>query len=349
MTLRTLAAAALALLLSACSSGPALVSSDPEPTTAPVVAATSAPAPAAGPITVVDGAGTPHTFAAPPTRVVCYYNSCYGMLATLGVKPIAQSVNPEMLTDPIYFDGQGGAIPTIPWDGDTVDLEAVAAAAPDLVLVFSPEEAQALDGIAPAFHEFDTNSIDDLFAALRTYGTLLGREAQAEEAIAAFQQRLDAYASKAPKDITVLKLGVTSPEAFSIGTSNDPICQLLSQVARCDWADPTGETGSWSYDATLESVLALDPDVIILNNWTQWGDSALDDAALRAALAENPLWQELRAVKSERVLSTPGYDNPIASSLPAATKFLDTYLPLLYPETFAGPLSEAEVQALASR
>lgn len=302
----------------------------------------------AGPISVVDGAGTTHSFDAPPTRVVCYYNSCYGMLATLGVKPVAQAVNPEMLSDPIYFDGQGTDIPTLRRDGDAVDLEDVAAAAPDLVLVFSPEEAQALDGIAPAFQEFETSSLEDVYAALRSYGTLLGREAQAEAAIAGFERRLAAYAARSPKDVSVLKLGLVSPDAFSIATRNDPICQILSQVARCDWDDPAGDSGLWSYDGTIESLLALDPDVIILNNWTQWGDTALDDATLRAELAKNPLWQELRAVKANRVLSTPGYDNPIASSLPAATKFLDIYMPLLYPEQFRGPLSEAEVQTLVT-
>lgn len=318
----------------------------PQPLTEAAVQAALGGSAAAGPATVVDAAGTAHTFAAPPERVVCYYNSCYGMLATLGVMPVAQAVNPEMLTDPIYFEGKGADIPTLPRDGDTIDLEAVAAATPDLVLVFSPEEAQALDGIAPAFQEFDINGIEDVFAALRAYGKVFGREAQAEEAIARFEQRLAAYAKPVAKDITVLKLGLTSADAFSVSTKNDPICQILNQVARCDWDDPTGDTGMWSYDGTIESVLALDPDVILLNNWTQWGDTALDDEQLRAALAKNPLWQELRAVKSGRVLSTPGYDNPIASSLPAATKFLDTYMPLLYPENFPQPLTDADIGAI---
>jgi iron complex transport system substrate-binding protein len=359
MKLRALLLFALAALLTACAGGPALVATDTQPTVAP--AATAVPAPASAPdatsapaatsvpaasstISVVDGSGQQLSFDTPPTRVVCYYNSCYGMLATLGVKPVAQAVNPEMLSDPIYFEGQGTSIPTLRRDGDAVDLEDVAAAKPDLVIVYSAEEAQALDGIAPAFREFETNNLDDVFAALRAYGTLLGREDQAEAAIECFEARLAAYSERAPRDVSVLKLGVNSPESFSIGTRNDPICQILNQLARCDWPDPTGASDTWSYDASIESVLALDPDVIILNNWTQWGDTALDDAQLRAALAQNPLWQELRAVKNGRVLSTPGYDNPIASSLPAAAKFLDVYMPLLYPEVFPQPLSEADVR-----
>lgn len=344
---------ALAMLLAACSASPPPAATNPEPTSAPAAptaapaAPTAAPAAATGgPISVVDRGGTTHTFDTPPSRIVCYYNDCYGMLATLGLKPVAQGVNPEMLTDPIYFDGQGSDIPTLRRDGDAFDLESVAEAKPDLVLVYDAEEAQALEGIAPAFQTYDIVSLVDLSQAVRDYGTLFGREAEAEAAVSAFEQRLEAYVKLSPKDVSVLKLGANSPESFSIGTRNDPICQILNLVASCDWPDPTGATDTWSYDATVESLLALDADVIILNNWTQWTDTTIDDTSLSNTLGQNPLWQELKAVKDGRVLSTPGYTNPIASSLPAATKFLDTYMPLLYPDVFPAPLTDDEVRAI---
>lgn len=297
-------------------------------------------APEGFPLAIIDGAGRELTFDAPPQRVVTYYNDSYGMLATIRLMPVAQSVNPEMLTDPIYFDGQGAAIPTIPWS-DAPDLEAVAAAQPDLVMVYSIEEAEALAGIAPAFVTYDPATLDELYEAVRQYGRLFAREDEAAAAVEAFQQRLAAYQALAPRDVTVLKLGAMDEAAFYISTVDDPICQILNTLARCEWQKATPDE-FWGYETTIEGVLALDPDVIILNNW-----SSVSRDDMLAALADNPLWNELRAVQDERVIGTPGYENPIASNLPAATKFLDTCLPLLYPDIFPdGPLTDEQVQEI---
>jgi iron complex transport system substrate-binding protein len=298
-------------------------------------------------IRVQDRMGRTLTFDQPPERVVCLYNSCYGMMATVGVKPVAQSVNPEMLSDPIYFDGAGTDIKTLRYT-DSVDAEDVASVQPDLIIAYGEEEAQALGSIAPVYLEGDVNDLESLFAEVRRYGTILGREAEAEAAIQSFQERLNAYVERAPKNVSVLKLGAQSAQQFSVGTRNDPICQILNLVAQCDWPDPTGATASWSYETSLEGVLDLDPDVIILNNWSEGSDAALSDQQLRAALEQNPLWNELKAVRNGRVLSTPGYNNPIASSIPAATKFLDTYMPLIYPDVFPAPLTDQDMQSNGS-
>jgi iron complex transport system substrate-binding protein len=296
-------------------------------------------APEGFPLTIVDGAGRELTFDAPPQRVVTYYNDSYGMLATLDLMPVAQRVNPEMLTDPIYFAGAGRDIPTIP-GSDAPDLEAVAAAQPDLVMVYSVEEADALEGIAPAFVTYDPATLDDLYEAVQQYGLLFARQETASAAVTAFQQRLAAYISLAPRSVTVLKLGAMDAGAFYISTIDDPICQILNMLAICEWEKATPDE-FWGYETTLEGVLELDPDVILLNNW-----SSASREDMLAALDTNSLWNELSAVQAGRVVGTPGYENPIASSLPAATKFLDTYLPLIYPTIFPAPLTDEQVQEI---
>jgi ABC-type Fe3+-hydroxamate transport system substrate-binding protein len=129
---------------------------------------------------------------------------------------------------------------------------------------------------------------------------------------------------------------------------NDPICQILNQVARCDYKDPKGETAYWSYEASIETVLAANPDVILLNNW--WGEGTLSDAELLKKMEELPLWGEINAVKNNRVLMPmEGYSNPIASSLPAAQKFLDVYMPALYPQVFPQALTDEQVKEILSQ
>lgn len=343
------------LFVAACSSGTAFVASDTAPTeaSASTTAPTATDVPKTTPslpsaLVVQDRLGRTLTFEQLPKRVVTIYNGGYGMLATLGVRPVAQAVNPEMLDDPLYFDGTGATIRRLRYT-DSVDAEDLVSIQPDLIIAYTEEEVQAFSSIAPVFAELDFSDLDGLYAALRTYGTLLGREAEAEQAIGDFQERLAAYAAQAPGDVSVLKVGMYDTQTFSVATTGDPVCQLLNEVAQCMWKHPSGEDTSWGYDVSLEGLLSLNPDVIILNNWT--GNSAegnaQSDAEMQAALAAEPLWNELQAVQNGRVLSVSGYSNPIASSIPAATKFLDTYLPLIYPDVFDGPLTDAEVQALA--
>ena len=291
------------------------------------------------PRTVTDGMGRELTLEEPPERIVAYYNDSFGMLATLGVMPVAQSVNPEMLNDPIYFGEEGENIPTITND-DGPDLEEVAAVEPDLVFVFDEEEAQALEGIAPSFVTPRPTNLEELNDAVRLFGELLGREAEAEEAISAFDDRLRAYQTSSLSDVSILQLGFRQDGSFFISTQGNPLCQVLNTLADCSWENTDGAS-DWGYIGTVEAVLDLNPDVIILNNWT---DNSYED--IYAELADNPLWVELSAFQNERVLSTPGYDNPIASSLPALQKFIDAYIPLIYPDIFPEPLTDEEVQEI---
>jgi iron complex transport system substrate-binding protein len=295
------------------------------------------------PRTVIDGAGRELVLESRPERLVTYYNDSFGMLATLGVMPVAQSVNPEMLVDPIYFGEAGADLTTIPYT-DSPDLEAVVAAKPDLVFVYSEEEVQALEGLAPAFVTPAPATLEELYDAVRLYGRVLGREAEAEAAVTAFQNRLNAYAKAniANADTTILKLASYEGQ-FSVATTGDPVCQMLEVVARCPWQPASLDEG-WGYDTSIEGVLELDPDILIFNNWTDKSDEEMF-----AEVAANPLWNELAAVQNEKVFSTPGYDNPIASSLPAAQKVLDTYMPKMFPEIFPEALTDEQVQEILAK
>ena len=292
------------------------------------------------PRTVIDGAGRELVLESRPERLVTYYNDSFGMLATLGVMPVAQSVNPEILVDPIYFGEAGANITTIPY-ADSPDLEAVVAAEPDLVFVNSEEEAQALEGLATAFVTPDPATLEELYDAVRLYGRVLCKEAEAEAAVTAFQNRLNAYAkaNTANAETTILKLASYEGE-FSVATTGDPVCQMLEVVARCPWQSASPDEG-WGYETSIEGVLELDPDILIFNNWTDKSDEEIF-----AEVNANPLWNELAAVQNGKVFSTPGYDNPIASSLPAARKVLDTYMPKMFPEVFPEALTDEQVQEI---
>lgn len=300
----------------------------------------SSDASAAGfPMTVTDGAGRELTFEAPPERVVALYNGNFGRMASLDVRPVATLANEEMLSDPIYFE-DGESIPSVRAPDGEIDLEAVAAAEPDLILASSLEEVQSMEALAPVYIPQEVDSLDGLYTETRTLAGILGVQERAEATISAFQDRLAAYQKLTAGDFSVLILSVMGNNNVWIHTLDDPMCGILDTMARCPWETPF-ETEFWGYEGTIEAVLDMNPDVIILNNWT---DSS--DEAVVQELESNPLWQELDAVQNERILSTPGYNNPIASSLPATQKFLDIYVPLLFPDLLDGSLTDEEVQEI---
>lgn len=295
-------------------------------------------APASAEITMTDSVGRTLTFAEPPTRVVALYNEAFGQMASLGIRPVATLVSPEMAADEDYYFEDGASIPLVGNMDGSPDPELVASFEPDLVIGWNAEEAATMEGIAPFYATDGVRGIEGVKDNLRDLGTILGIPERAEAAIADFEARAAAYAAQVPGRPTVLKLGAEGADRFFIASVGDPACLLLDLVATCEWASPDG---GWSYQATAEAVLALDPDVIVLGNWSE-----MDDADFWAALDANPLWGEIRAVQEGRVVSVPGYSNPIFSSIAAGEKLLDTLIPAIFPEAFPdGALTDEQVAA----
>jgi iron complex transport system substrate-binding protein len=337
---------AMWVLLTACAAPQAaapVASATEIATVQPRASATTADNAITGfPRTITDGAGRELTFDSPPQRVVALYNDNYGMLATLDVRPVAALANGEMLADPTYFEN-GESIPSVAGPDGEIDLEIIASVKPDLILAYSLEEAQAMETIAPVYIPSDGSGLEALYARLRAIATIFGLEEEAEQRIANFQDRFEAYKTLAPRDVSIV---LAAPEEDNLNsmwiranTSED--CQILNEIARCDWPNLGSNSGSWSYQTSTEGLLDLNPDYIYYK--TKW-DGTLEE--LYEYVKSDPLWAELDAVQNGRLLHVLGYGNPIASSLPAATKLLDTFAPLLYPNIFPAPLTDAEVQEI---
>jgi ABC-type Fe3+-hydroxamate transport system substrate-binding protein len=135
----------------------------------------------------------------------------------------------------------------------------------------------------------------------------------------------------------VLHLLTADGQAFNMFGPESLNCQLLDRVADC----VAPEEGGYYVEGTAELVLSLDPDVILLVNYT---DDLADPAGATAALAGNPLWAEVRAAREGRVHALP-YDAR-ASSVWGVGNYLDLVAPLIHPDAFpTGPLTEDQVAA----
>lgn len=354
MKLRLLSGLILLALLSACG-GPALVATDSQPTIGPAATSASAsPAPtsstsppAAGHLSISDTSGVTLNFARPPERIIAMGVRDFEILAALGITPIAvgpYSYLTKLAQNPLYY-AQPNDITTLrAAQGDLgIDLEEVAQLKPDLMFGW-PELRTALQDVTPVYDPYTKqDTYQDHLAELRKFAVLFGREAQAEQAIRKFEDRLAAYKQRSPKNVSVMYVGGTTKEVF-IRHERSGTCSLFKEVALCDWQDPK-QDGAWSYTTSLEGLLQLDPDVLLLESW----DEQLSTAELIAEYEKNPLLAELKAVKNQRLVAVDGDTKDLdGMGVIGAARMLDTYMPILYPDIFPQPLTDAQVQEIVT-
>lgn len=182
------------------------------PFVAPFVAPGATPAAA---LTVTDSRGE-RTFDAPPERVVVLSWSLAEQVIELGVAPVGVA-DPEGYATWVARPPLPGGVAGVGLRQEP-NLERIAELGPDVILASDDQIsfAPALERIAPVLH-FETYSAghDNQAAARRTFltlGRLFGREALAEEKLAALDARLAALRQKVqahfggdPPPVTVIR------------------------------------------------------------------------------------------------------------------------------------------------
>jgi ABC-type Fe3+-hydroxamate transport system substrate-binding protein len=266
-------------------------------------------------------------------------------LATLGIEPIAapswQHVY-QFAENPLYFK-QPNTIIKLKMNDNGPDLEELAQLKPDLVFGWA-ELRDSLKGIAP-LHDIGalSSTYQGGLQELRAFGAIFGKQEATEAAIKTFEDRLAAYKKLSPRNLTVMNTGGDGKD-FWITTFDSVPCSLFNEVAKCEWPNPNPVPGVWGYQSSIETVLALNPDALIFESW-----SDKSSAELSAELAKtNPLWGELGAVKNKRVFDDKGRSSYGIGTI-GGTRLLDTYMPLLYLDVFPSALTDAQVQEILGK
>ena len=214
-----------------------------------------------------------------------------------------------------------------------MDLEALLAAAPDVVIDIGEPKATTADDLTaltaqtgiPFIH------IDATVAtapeAYRTLGMLLGREAKAEELalwcentyanISAMMEKVDA--DNARKRLLYC-LGDTGTHVIAAGSFHAETINLMSNNIAVVEDVVSGGAGN---EVDLEQILLWNPEVIIFAP-----DSCYAD------IAPSPQWQSVGAVARGNFYKTPTGPYGWLSSPPAVQRYLGMLWlgELLYPE-----------------
>lgn len=186
------------------------------------------------------------------------------------------------------------------------DMEALFAAEPDFVILTADMEGQvnmkeslASAGIPAAW--FKVESIEDYLWMLDICTDLTGRKDLYEQNGISIQATIDETIAAVPEgeQPTVLLL-----RAYSTGVrakNSDSIAgQVIADLGAINIAD--SDAGLLE-DLQMESILAADPDYILVTTMGSSQEAAL--ASLEELFNSDPAWQSLTAMKEDRVEILP--------------------------------------------
>jgi iron complex transport system substrate-binding protein len=211
----------------------------------------------------------------------------------------AVDCGPQLVADTTYDDFPEAAR-TLPHVADlvNVDLERLSALHPTKVIALHDQEREALP-IASRLHievtYLPNRNIDDIFTDIRRVGQVCGTSSAAARLSTAMHARIAAVAKKAarysdrPRVFFLLDL-----PGFTAGSLSflDDLIRLAGGV------NAAGTIHQAYPNVSSESVLAMDPEVLIIGRAVQLGP---------LVFAQEP-WRSIRAVKNGRVFRPPSDD-----------------------------------------
>ena len=283
------AVAVLAALLAACSAGPA-ATPVPTPTAAPTTAPTTAPAPtpaALFPVTLVDDEGTSVMIPSPPERIVSLTPATTEILFAVGAGPRVVAT-----TDFDDYPPEAVALPDVAsYQG--VDVEKIVGLEADLVVAGgngfnSPDAIAKLRGLGIPVVVVYAPDVAGVLKDIELVATAAGEPAagaamtaQMGAEITAISQALKAGGGTPPR--VFYELDATK-EIYGPADNS-----FVAEMIRLAGGDPITTGSPTVFSIPLESLLAADPQVVVL------GDAAYGTTP--EIVAARPGWGGMTAVK----------------------------------------------------
>ncbi len=307
----------LLFLLGACAPSPSSSTAAP-PTSQPSSVA------AAFPLTLTDDAGREVTLEAEPqrivslapsnTEIVCAIDACDRLV---GVTDFDDYPADVVEIDKVVTMAQ-------------VDVEAVVAAEPDLVLAAGNELTptaiidQITDLGVPVLVLYP-ESLDEVSANIEMVGMAVGRDGEAAALVGEMATRVEAV-EEAVADLerprTFYEVSVFEGTIYTAGERS-----FLASLIETAGGEPvTGDALSTSIE--LEELVAADPELILL------GDATYDPTITPETVAQRQGWETMTAVDDGRVVVV-SEDVVITRPGPRIVDGLEALARAIHPDTFA--------------
>jgi iron complex transport system substrate-binding protein len=212
------------------------------------------PAEGTFPVTVTDDAGRSVTIAARPERIVSLAPANTEIVAALG--SLDRLVGVTTYCD---FPPEVAALPKM---GDFVgpNLEAIAAAEPDLVLVTGGVQTEVigqLEALGADVVAIDPQSLDALLASIGTVGAAIGEPQAALELTESMELQIDDISEQVEGAPVRCFLEIAQDPLFTVGSGTF----LNDLIEHAGGENVVTEAGYVPY--SVEQVVAADPDVYL--------------------------------------------------------------------------------------
>jgi iron complex transport system substrate-binding protein len=324
MTRRHLVLLSLTLVLAACAATPGTPGTD-APTSAPPssLAASAAPGGAAAfPVTLTDDTGASVTIASEPQRIVS--------LAPSNTEIVCAVDACDRLVGVTDFDDYPPQIADVPdvVVAAQVDVEAVVAADPDLVLAagneLTPSSVIAqLGDLGLTVMTLYPETLDEVYADIELIGAALGSDEVAADLVSDMRTRASAVedaVAGAERPRTFYEVGVFENTIYTAGSGS-----FLASLIDLAGGEPI--TGDATGTIALESLVAADPELILL------GDATYDQTITPESVVARPGWGELTAVREDRVIVFTD-DLVVTRPGPRVVDGLEALAHTIHPEAF---------------
>jgi iron complex transport system substrate-binding protein len=313
-------------LLAGCGSNQELsVESSEQPrslSTAADVSASGANTPVpSGERTVKDELGHEVTVPAEPKRIFAPYLE--DSLLKLGIKPVAQWSNGNMEHE--YLKEDLKDVPKLDFSGGLPSPEVVMSYNPDLIILHTATYAangtyEKYAKIAPTY--VFQNASGDMEKSLGTLGELLGKSAEADQALQAYRQKVNEAKEKLDQAVGGKKVAIMrfAAKGVSLMGGNYLCGYVVHQqlgVGRSKLVEKEN-----SANVTMETLSTLDADYIFVINAYGQGTQRMKE------MTESSIWKSIPAVKQGHVYEVND-EYWLGSGLIAYEKIIDDTVKLL--------------------
>jgi len=177
------------------------------------------------------------------------------------------------------------------------DIVVVSCTTGDEATLASIAEQQKKLGSIPVVAVKDARNSTGYSAPIRFTGDLLGEEERAEAMIAFYEGILATVTERAvsiPDDERVRVYYAEGPQGLATDPTGSVHSELIELCGGRNVADCALNPGSGMTEVSMEQIILWDPEVILVL-----------DPEFYATIRTDPLWQDITAVKTDRVYLIP--------------------------------------------
>ena len=207
---------------------------------------------------------------------------------------------PEKYAEGIEPIGGGGSVVVTNYEliiSLNPDIVVVSCTTGDEATLASIAEQQKKLGSIPVVAVKDARNSTGYSAPIRFTGDLLGEEEQAEAMIAFYEGILATVTERAvsiPDGERVRVYYAEGPQGLATDPTGSVHSELIELCGGRNVADCALNPGSGMTEVSMEQIILWDPEVILVL-----------DPEFYATIRTDPLWQDITAVKTDRVYLIP--------------------------------------------